>query len=61
MRQAVINEICKQKIIAIMRGLNKEQAVATAKALYEGGITLVEVTFNQKSPETFVVRGCKAY
>ncbi len=24
------------------------------KALYEGGITLVEVTFNQKSPETFI-------
>ena len=54
MRQMVINEICKQKIIAIMRGLDKQQAVKAAKALYEGGITLVEVTFNQRSPETFV-------
>lgn len=54
MRQTVINEIGKQKIIAIVRGLNKEQAVKTAKALYDGGITLVEVTFNQKCPETFV-------
>lgn len=54
MRETVINEISKQKIIAIMRGLSTEEAVKTAKALYEGGITLVEVTFNQKSPETFV-------
>ena len=54
MRQTVINEISKRKIIAIMRGLDKQQAIETAKALYEGGITLVEVTFNQKSPETFV-------
>ena len=54
MREAVIKEITKQKLIAIMRGLDKEQAVETAKALYEGGITLVEVTFNQKHPETFV-------
>ncbi|MBQ7034568.1 MAG: bifunctional 4-hydroxy-2-oxoglutarate aldolase/2-dehydro-3-deoxy-phosphogluconate aldolase [Clostridia bacterium] len=53
MRDVVIKEICKQKIIAIVRGLNREEAVAAAKALYEGGITLVEVTFNQKAPETF--------
>lgn len=54
MRETVINEICRQKIIAIIRGADKEQALAAAKALYEGGITLVEVTFNQKAPETFV-------
>lgn len=54
MRETVINEIKKQKIIAIMRGLSTDEAVKTAKALYEGGITLVEVTFNQKAPETFV-------
>ena len=49
MRETVINEISKQKIIAIMRGLTKEEAVKTAKALYEGGITLVEVTFNSEA------------
>lgn len=54
MRERVINEICKQKIIAIVRGLTEKEAVEAAKALYEGGITLVEVTFNQKAPETFV-------
>ncbi len=54
MRETIINQICKQKIIAIIRGVNEQEAIAAAKALYEGGITLVEVTFNQKSPETFI-------
>ncbi len=54
MREAVIKEIFRQKIIAIIRGADEQQALAAAKALYAGGITLVEVTFNQKAPETFV-------
>ena len=54
MRETIIDEICKQKIIAIIRGAKEQEAIAAAKALYDGGITLVEVTFNQKSPETFV-------
>ena len=54
MRETVIKEIYQQKIIAIIRGADEQQALAAAKALYEGGITLVEVTFNQKAPETFV-------
>lgn len=54
MRETVIQEICRQKIIAIIRGADEQQALAAARALYEGGITLVEVTFNQKAPETFV-------
>ena len=54
MRQSVIQQICEKKIIAIVRGADVAQAVAAAKALYEGGVTLVEVTFNQKAPETFV-------
>lgn len=53
MRETVITEICRQKIIAIIRGADEQQALAAARALYEGGITLVEVTFNQKAPETF--------
>lgn len=54
MNERVIKEICKQKIIAIVRGVSPQEAVAAAKALYEGGITLVEITFNQKAPESFV-------
>lgn len=54
MRETVIKEIFRQKIIAIIRGADEQQALAAAKALYAGGIALVEVTFNQKTPETFV-------
>ena len=53
MRERVIKEILDKKIIAIVRGVDEEQALAIAKALYEGGITMVEVTFNQKCPEKF--------
>lgn len=53
MREQVIEQILEHKIIAIVRGVDGECAVKTAKALYEGGIRLVEVTFNQKDPANF--------
>jgi len=53
MRETIINEICQKRIIAIVRGISEQEAVAAAEALYEGGVTFVEVTFNQKAPETF--------
>lgn len=53
MRQQVIEKIKEEKIIAIVRGMNKEQTVKIAQALYEGGIRFIEVTFNQKCPERF--------
>ena len=39
----------KHKIIAILRGLSPEKALKTACTLYESGIRLLEVTFNQSS------------
>lgn len=54
MRERVIKEMCEKKIIAIVRGADVQQALAAAKALYEGGVTLVEITFNQKDPASFV-------
>ena len=53
MRQQIIQKIKEEKIIAIVRGVDKEQTVKIAQALYEGGIRLIEVTFNQKYPEKF--------
>lgn len=53
MREQVIRAIEENKIIAIVRGVDVENALKTAKALYDGGIKLVEVTFNQSSPESF--------
>lgn len=37
----------KSKIIAIVRGLDGETLEKTAEALYEGGIRLMEITFDQ--------------
>ena len=53
MRETVIQEVKKHKIISIVRGMDKEKAVKIAKALYEGGVRFIEVTFNQKYPERF--------
>lgn len=53
MRETTIEKILEHRIIAIIRGVDTEKAVKTAQALYAGGIRLVEVTFNQKGPESF--------
>lgn len=53
MREQVIKTILEEKIIAIVRGVDGESVVKTARALYEGGVRLVEVTFNQKDPANF--------
>lgn len=53
MREKIIQEILNHRIIAIVRGMDKEQTVNIAKALYEGGIRFIEVTFNQKQPDEF--------
>ena len=53
MRETIIQEVLNHKIIAIVRGMDQEQTVNIAKALYAGGIRFIEVTFNQKKPEEF--------
>ncbi len=53
MRETVINKTLECKIIAIVRGIDCKKCLNTAKALYDGGIEMVEVTFNQSKPETF--------
>ena len=53
MREQVIEKIKEEKIIAIVRGMEVDQTVKIAQALYEGGVSLIEVTFNQKCPEKF--------
>ncbi len=40
-------------IIAIIRGFEPETCLRLAQAYAEGGINMVEVTFNQKAPETW--------
>lgn len=52
-RNEVLKKIENGKIVAIIRGVEPEKCVKIAKALCDGGIELVEVTFNQKNPATF--------
>ena len=53
MRQETIRAVEAEKIIAIVRGAEPEQCLKVAQALYDGGIRLMEVTYNQKAPETW--------
>jgi len=51
MREKIIEKVLEKKIIAIVRGVYGEDCLNLAKALYEGGIELLEVTFDQSKPE----------
>jgi 2-dehydro-3-deoxyphosphogluconate aldolase/(4S)-4-hydroxy-2-oxoglutarate aldolase len=53
MREQVLEWIERYKIIAIVRGAEPAQCAAVAEALYEGGIRLMEVTYDQRRPETW--------
>lgn len=43
------NEIERYRIIAILRSIPVEKTVHVARALYNGGIRILEITFDQKS------------
>ncbi len=51
MREEIIERIDSTKLICIVRGVYGEDCVKLAKALYAGGIELMEVTFDQSRPE----------
>ena len=52
-RNDIIRKIEETKVVSIIRGVSPEEAVKVAKALYEGGVEMVEVTFNQSSGANF--------
>jgi len=54
MRDLIIQQILETKLIAIVRGLPEPQAVPLARALLAGGISLIEITFNQAKPDSFL-------
>lgn len=43
--------ILDKKLVVILRGLAPEQIEPTVAALYEGGVRLLEITFDPKSPD----------
>ena len=51
-REEIITAIKRHKIIVIARGMRREKAIATAEALYGGGIRLMEITFSQGDSHT---------
>ena len=53
MRERIIQEILDKKIISIVRGVEPDKMVRIAEALYQGGVTMIEVTFNQKNPDSW--------
>ncbi len=52
-RNKVIDDILKHKLVVIIRGLEGETLYKCAKAMYDGGVRLMEITFDatQKVPE----------
>ena len=53
MKNEIIESVLKKKIIAIIRGFAPDVCLHLAEAFAKGGIAFVEVTFNQKYPETW--------
>lgn len=46
----ILEQVREHRIITILRGVPWERAADTAEALYQGGIRLLEITFDQSSP-----------
>ena len=53
MREEVIQCAEQHKVIAIVRGVESKKCINVAKALYDGGIRLMEVTYDQRNPDTW--------
>lgn len=47
--EMLMNEIKKEKVIVIVRGVPDDKIVRTAQALYDGGIRLMEITYDHKN------------
>ena len=53
MRAKVLKFVEETKVVSIIRGFSPSDSLKVARALYDGGIRLVEVTFDQKNPQSF--------
>jgi len=48
MREKIIEAVEKEKIVVIVRGVEREQLIPLAQAMYDGGIRLLEITYDAK-------------
>ena len=46
MKNQVINRILEEKIVVIVRGIDRDKIIPLAEAMYEGGIRALEITYN---------------
>ena len=53
MKEEIVLSVRDRKVIAIIRGYAPDVCLRLAEAYAQGGLGLVEVTFNQKAPETW--------
>ena len=53
MKNIIKQTIKESKLIAIVRGIEAEKALRVAQALYDGGFRLMEITYDQKHPESW--------
>ena len=53
MKDEIVKAVHEGRIVAIIRGFAPDVCLNLAEAYFKGGIRLVEVTFNQKAPETW--------
>lgn len=53
MREAVLQAVEQEKLIAIVRGVESSKCRKVASALYDGGVRLLEITYDQQHPETW--------
>lgn len=50
----ILQQVQKNRMIAIVRGLEPEHMLKLAAALHKGGISMMEVTFSQDKPEQWM-------
>lgn len=53
MKDLIKQTIKETKLIAIVRGVEAEKCIPVAQALYDGGFRLMEITYDQKHPESW--------
>jgi 2-dehydro-3-deoxyphosphogluconate aldolase/(4S)-4-hydroxy-2-oxoglutarate aldolase len=54
-REIIISRVLNDKLIAILRGTEKDTVLPLVEAICAGGIRMVEVTFNQSDPDSFAI------
>ena len=51
-KKTTIDTISAEKLIVIVRGVEKEKLIPLCEAMYDGGVRLVEITFDMKGAVT---------